>query len=121
LEDWYAGQAGPDRPRWSARQICSAAGEGGRLAQQAVERTGYYLGLGLSNLVTLFIPDLLVLGGGLMNSFSLFSVQIDAALKAQCGMVPLERMRLAAAPDAEFSLAGAAALWEQRQGPVQFG
>ena len=34
------------------------------LAQAAVAREGFYLGLGIANLVTLYTPDMIVLGGG---------------------------------------------------------
>jgi glucokinase len=37
-----------------------------------MDRQGYYLGLGLANLVTIFCPDMIALGGGVMESGHLF-------------------------------------------------
>lgn len=51
--------------RVSGRAIFAAAQQGDRLAQQVIERTGYYLGIGLVNLVNIFNPQLILIGGGL--------------------------------------------------------
>ncbi len=62
----------PDGDQLTAEQICALAKQGEALALRAVERQGYYLGLGLANLVTLFIPGVIALGGGVMKSADLF-------------------------------------------------
>jgi glucokinase len=116
MENWYAERVGMNTGRLSARQICEDAMQGSALAKEAVERTGRYLGIGIANLATLFLPEMLVLGGGLMKSYHLFEDRIVRTLREQCGMVPYERMQIVAAPEAEFTLSGAAELWKQRQG-----
>src|SRR5437870_1457222 len=55
----------------SAEQICRLAQSGDELAARAVERESYYLGLGLANLINLFVPDVIVLGGSVMKSAAL--------------------------------------------------
>src|SRR5712671_1569586 len=75
---WESLAAGPAMTAWmesnrplnyphvgplSAARICELAAEGEPLAQQAVDREAHYLGLGLANLITLFTPDAIVLGG----------------------------------------------------------
>lgn len=45
--------------------VIAAAAAGNRKAQAAVDRTGEWLGIGLANLVNLFNPEVIVLGGHL--------------------------------------------------------
>src|SRR5437764_760859 len=52
----------------TAKRICELAQQGDELAAQAVEHEGYYLGLGLANLISLFTPDAIVLSGSVMKS-----------------------------------------------------
>src|SRR5229473_6822934 len=56
----------------TAKRICELAVQGDEWAKRAVDRETYYLGLGLANLVTLFAPDAIVLGGSVMKSADLF-------------------------------------------------
>ncbi|RPJ36750.1 MAG: ROK family protein [Chloroflexi bacterium] len=104
LADWYSGEiirrGLPDRrglPAGSpvdAWAVCSLAEQGDALAQEAVVREGYYLGIGLANLITTFVPDVIVLGGGVMESWRLFEGQVWATIRQTCGLVPYERTHL---------------------------
>jgi glucokinase len=51
----------------TARLVHEAALEGDTLAQQTIERTAYYLGLGLASLINCYDPDVIVVGGGVGN------------------------------------------------------
>jgi glucokinase len=62
----------PHRDHLTAKRICELAREGDALAMQAVDREARYLGLGMANLVTLYTPDAIVLGGSVMKSAVLF-------------------------------------------------
>ncbi|MFU8796492.1 MAG: ROK family protein [Dehalococcoidia bacterium] len=53
--------------RVTPRTVQAAAERGDELARQLIARTGYYLGVGLANLVNMFNPELIVIGGGLSN------------------------------------------------------
>jgi glucokinase len=44
--------------------VFAAAGEGDKLALALFERVGHWLGVGIASLVTIFDPDLVVVGGG---------------------------------------------------------
>ncbi len=44
-----------------------AAVDGDALAREIIELTAWYIGVGLANLVNIFNPELIVLGGGLTN------------------------------------------------------
>ena len=72
----------------NAREICKAAKMGDKYAIEAVNRQGFYLGLGLSNLMTLFSPDMIALGGGLMRSLDLFMDNIQKSIEINCTLVP---------------------------------
>ena len=50
--------------RISAKSIYLAAQDGDSLAQELIARLGFYLGVGLANLVNVFNPQLIVMSGG---------------------------------------------------------
>ena len=51
----------------TAQAVHSAAKKGDSLAKELIARTGYYVGVGLANLINIFNPELIVIGGGLTN------------------------------------------------------
>ncbi len=120
LADWYNAHR-PDasilvEPR-DAKEICALANQGDPHALLAVDREGYYLGLGLANLVTLFVPDVIALGGGLMQSRRLFWNRIQDTVGAACGYVPRDNVRIVPAVLGEdVALIGAACVWFNRFG-----
>jgi glucokinase len=56
-----------DLEKVTAEVISKAAQAGDSLAQECIARTGYYVGVGLANLVNIFNPEVIVIGGGLSN------------------------------------------------------
>jgi glucokinase len=105
----------PHRQSLSAKRICELAQAGDSLAQRAVDREAYYLGLGLANLVVLFTPDVIVLGGSVMKSAHLFQAGIRKVISAGCRYVPYEKTELALASLGEHAnLIGAARVWYHR-------
>jgi len=56
-----------DIEKVTAQVIHSAAEQGDSLAKELIARTGYYVGVGLVNLINIFNPELIVIGGGLSN------------------------------------------------------
>jgi glucokinase len=118
MVDWLASQAPKDYPHLeglTAKKICELAQQGDRLALQSVERETHYLGLGLANLVTLFSPEAIVLGGSVMRSAHLFLDGVRAAIVRQCGLVPFDRTELTLASlGSDAPLLGAAQVWHHR-------
>ena len=53
--------------KMDARSIYKAANAGDALAVQLIKDMAYYLGVGLANLVNIFNPEIIVIGGGLTN------------------------------------------------------
>jgi glucokinase len=99
----------PDAGELTAAQICELSRGGDKLARRAVERESYYIGLGLANLITVFAPDAIALGGGVMKSADLFLDRIREVIRDICTQVPAAKTRITLAslgPDA--GLAGAA-------------
>lgn len=115
---WLEKHAPAGYPHWgdlTAKRICELAREGDEVARKAVQEETYYLGLGLANLVTLFAPEAIVLGGSLMKSAVLFLDGIRKAIVRNCKLVPFERTELALASLGEDSnLIGAARVWHHR-------
>ncbi len=99
----------------SAKRIFELAAAGDDWARRAIDREIRYLGLGLANLVTLFTPDAIVLGGSVMKSASLFLEDIRRIIGECCRLVPFEKVELTLASLGEdANLIGAARVWHHR-------
>lgn len=105
----------PHRSGLTAKKICELAEAGETWALQATAREGYYLGLGLANLVTMFVPEAIVLGGSVMKSSALFLEKARQVIASSCSLVPFARTELALASLGEdTNLIGAARVWYHR-------
>ena len=56
-----------DIQKVTAETVHNAAQEGDALAGELIAQTGYYVGVGLANLINILNPELIVIGGGLSN------------------------------------------------------
>ncbi len=127
---WEALAAGPAMARWmesqpqydggpdlTAKQIYEWAAAHKVLALHAVERETYLLGIGLANLVNLFAPDAIVLGGSVMKGAGLFLKEIRQVMERGCRFVPLHDVELRLASlGHDANLIGAAHVWHHRFG-----
>lgn len=114
MASWMREQQ-PGVTELSAAGICARAQQGDELALRAVEREGYYLGLGLANLITLFLPATIVLGGGVMKSHHLFLGRARQVIHELCTQVPAEKTNITLASlGADAGIAGAAQAWLRR-------
>jgi len=125
---WEALAAGPAMARWmesqpeyngskglSARRIYALADEGDALARRTVEREILWLGIGLANLVNLFAPDAILLGGSVMKGAGRDLDRIWQLMRRGCRFVPLEKVELGLASLGEdANLIGAARVWHHR-------
>jgi glucokinase len=124
---WESLASGPAMVSWLREQqpgageltaagICALAEQGDPLASRAVEREGHYLGLGLANLITLFCPDRIALGGGVMKSSHLFLDRALEVIREVCTQVPAEKTQITLASlGSDAGLVGAAQAWLRRQ------
>jgi glucokinase len=127
---WESLSSGPAMERWAqtqyshekpltAREICTMAENGDQPALAVVQRTARYFAIGLANLVTLYIPECIALGGGLMQAYPLFKDEIRSAIQNSCGLVPHEKVRVVQTALGTYSgLIGAAQVWLHRYSSV---
>jgi len=128
---WESLAAGPAMVAWlkqdaptsyaktnlTAREICARAQDSDEWARRAVEREAYYLGLGLANLISLFAPEAIVLGGSVMKSAPLFLERMQEVMRQNCRLVPVDQVEIRlAALGADAGLIGAAEVWHHRFG-----
>jgi glucokinase len=99
------------------QRVCELAEAGDPAALAVMDRQGYYLGLGLANLVSTFCPDMIALGGGVMRSAHLFLDRARQAIRQCCTMVPYEKTEtVLASLGGDIALAGGAQVWRHRFG-----
>jgi glucokinase len=60
-------KSGGDINKIDARLVHAAAIDGDGLAVELIQRTAYYIGVGLANVINIFNPERIVIGGGLAN------------------------------------------------------
>ena len=125
---WEALASGPAMARWmeshleyngdadiTARNIYEHAMAGDPLAAHCVERETFYLGIGLANLVNLFTPDAIILGGSVMKSAGAFLGGIRDVMRQGCRFVPLDKVEVSLASlGDDANLIGAARVWHHR-------
>jgi Transcriptional regulator/sugar kinase len=87
-------RAGNDSSKIDAALVAGAAHEGDRLALQIVQRTATYLGLGLVNLLHIFLPDCVIFTGGVMRSYELYEARLREIIKQHAVMSPLDQIPL---------------------------
>jgi glucokinase len=67
LEALASGSALKKKMGMDAISVELAARQGDKKAKQAIEETAHYLAIGIANLVNIFNPELVIIGGGLSN------------------------------------------------------
>jgi len=96
----------------TAEAICQRARQGDELALRAVRREAHYLGIGLANLITLFAPEAIALGGGVMKSSDLFLEEAVRSVRSLCTQVPADQTRITLSSlGSDAGLMGAAQAW----------
>lgn len=85
---------GGDLEKIDAQLVSIAAQQGDALAKEMIATTAYYVGVGLANLINLFNPSMILIGGGL--------TKIGEALMGPAAAVARERAYVADACDLEI-------------------
>lgn len=94
-----------------AEHVFLAAKQGDEFAIQIVDREGYYLGVGLANVVNIFNPKCISIGGGLTHEWDMFSFRMLQVMKEYSLKANLENLKVVKAtlgPD--VGVVGAAAV-----------
>ena len=95
--------------------IVRAAEAGDPVAREILEESGFYLGIGVANLITLFSPEVVVIGGGVAKAGEWLLEPIRRVVAERCRVTPLERVRILPAALGGLSGAIGAALWAAQQ------
>lgn len=95
--------------------IVRAAEAGDPVAREIPEESGFYLGIGVANLITLFSPEVVVIGGGVAKAGEWLLEPIRRVVAERCRVTPLERVRILPAALGGLSGAIGAALWAAQQ------
>lgn len=86
--------AGGDPQKIEARMIFESARMGDEVALHIVEKVSKYFAQGMLNVATLFVPDVIVLSGGVMRSIDLFMSDLQQTMQTCSEMVPAKRIRI---------------------------
>jgi glucokinase len=65
----------------TSRDIARAAEQGDSLAIEALNRAGYYIGLGIANYLMTFNPSIVILGGGVTKAGPLFFEPLKTSMR----------------------------------------
>ncbi|MGB9750861.1 ROK family protein [Roseiflexus castenholzii] len=95
--------------------IARAAEHGDTIAREILQRAGSYLGIGIANLITIFSPERVVIGGGLSRLGDWLLEPARAEVVARCHLTPLDRVQITLAHlGGEAGVIGAA-LWASQR------
>lgn len=101
--------------------IFTAAEEGDALAQQVVHETAIYLGIAVANLVNLFNPELIVLGGPVGQSGHILLETVQAEAQRRAMAYPFSATRIVTSTlGSDAGAIGAAVLVLQRASELFF-
>lgn len=76
----------------SAESIFAAGLKGDELALEIFRRMGVYLGIGLANLINILNPEMIVIGGGVVNGWDLFAKHMVQQVEERA--FPLLRVKI---------------------------
>jgi len=99
----------------TAKEIGAAAAEGDRLSIEVINRTAIYLGVGLANLVNIFNPEMLVIGGGVSNLGELLLAPARKVVLERAFAFPAQMCKIVRAELGDDSGVVGAAVWVVNQ------
>ena len=78
----------------TAEKIHCAGLNGDELALEVFRRMGDYLGIGLATLINLLNPEMIVIGGGVVNGWNLFEKQMRQQVMQRAFPIPAAHVRI---------------------------
>lgn len=85
---------GGDLDQITAERVSIAASQGDPIAQAQVNETATIMGVGITNVMNIFGPEVVILGGGVMKGWSLFEPIASQIIAARESVVPLHLIKL---------------------------
>lgn len=99
----------------TSAQIYHAAQSGDAVAQLVMRDTGRFLGIGIANLINIFNPQMVVIGGGVMDAWDLFIDATREEVRKRAFAYLAERTKIVPSVlGDEAGMAGAAAVAFQK-------
>jgi glucokinase len=81
----------------TAEDIYQAGIKGDEPALESFRRMGVYLGIGLANLINILNPEMIVIGGGVVNAWELFAKHMHREIGERAFPVPAAEVKVVAA------------------------
>lgn len=78
----------------SAETIYRAGLKNDQLALEVFRRMGVYLGIGLANLINILNPEMIVIGGGVVNGWELFEKHMRQQVAERAFPLPAARVKI---------------------------
>jgi len=79
----------------TAHEVADAARKGDRLASDTFHRAGRLLGFGIANVVSLFDPEIVILGGGMAAAADLYLEPLRSAMLERAQPLAAKQVKLA--------------------------
>lgn len=111
-----ASESGPQAEITSA-QVYQAANDGNALAVKVMQDMGRMLGIGIANLINIFNPEMVVIGGGVKDAWPLFIDTMRSEIRKRAFEVPAVRTEIVPSSlGDDAGMVGAAAAALQKAG-----
>ena len=78
----------------TGEKVAGAAMRGDEFALDVLQRVGIYLGVAMANIVNIFNPEMIVIGGGVSAAFDLFEAPARAEVMKRAFPVPAKRCQI---------------------------
>jgi len=78
----------------TAEKIFVAGKQGDELALEIFRRMGVYLGIGLANLINILNPEMIVIGGGVVNGWDLFAKHMHQQIEERAFPLLAARVKI---------------------------
>lgn len=95
--------------------IARAAREGDPIAKDIYERAGFYIGIGVANLITIISPQMVVIGGGVALAGDLLFAPIRRTVLERVHVMPVEKVQIVPAKLGTDAGMIGAAVWASLQ------
>jgi glucokinase len=79
---------------WTSERIAGAAIEGDLLALDVFRKAGAYLGIAMANVINIFNPEMIVVGGGVSAAWDLFVQHAREEVMRRAFPVPAQRCQI---------------------------
>jgi glucokinase len=107
--------AGNDVNAITAEMVARAAHGGDAVAREIWDKEAFYLGVGITNLIMILNPEMIILGGGVAKAFDLLIEGIRGTVSSRIHLGPdVDSLKIVSCRLGDYSGAIGAALWAKQ-------